>query len=100
MNPRVVSWIDAGKQVGTTLECVLSGEKAWSSVAVQMRNGVYNVYVDEVRDRKMATDEYDRAELKQFLSVREAAGFVDSETHARFDDLRPCKGQRIFELPP
>lgn len=93
---RVREWLERGSQVGLTLEYQLSGKSCWSSVAIQKWQGKYKTYVDEIFEENMAAEEYEREDVRSFDSIEEAAAFIASDTRARFEDLRPCKGQRIF----
>jgi hypothetical protein len=88
--------IESGRQVGLTFEFLLSGERCWGAVAVQKWEGRYKVYVDEVLERNMSAEVYEREELRVFDTVEDAARYVDEHTRADFGALRPCKGQRIF----
>ena len=96
MNEQVARWVEAGKQVGRTFQYHVGGVAHWSSVAVQKLDDKYKVYVDEIMEAKMSAEEYERDELLTFDRLQEAADYINRHTRTRFDELRPCKGQRIF----
>ena len=93
---RVRGWVEAGKQAGLTVEFSVAGEACWTSVAVQKWSGRYKVYVDEIKEAKMVAEEYEREDVRVFDTVDDAARYVSDRTRVKFEDLRPCKGQRIF----
>lgn len=82
--------------MGLTLEFHLSGERGWASVAVQKWEGRYKVHVDEMLERNAVAELYERDESHVFDAAEVAALYVDEHTRAKFVDLRPCKGQRLF----
>ena len=88
--------VEAGKQVGASFSYENAGETYWTSVGVQKSEGVYLVYVDEIREAKMSAEEFEREEMIAFDTIEAAAAFVDANTRASFHDLRPCKGQKVF----
>ncbi len=93
---QVMRWVRSGKQVGSRCEFLLSGERCWSSVAVQEWKGRYKVFVDEVLERNMVGEVYEKEEVVVFDTPKDAAAYVDEHTRTSFIELRPCKGQRIF----
>lgn len=93
---QVMRWVRSGKQVGSRFEFLLSGERCWSSVAVQEWKGRYKVFVDEVLERNMVGEVYEKEEVVVFDTPEDAAAYVDEHTRTSFIELRPCKGQRIF----
>ncbi len=88
--------IEAGKQVGAEIQFDLDGSPCWSSVAVQKWEGGYLVYVYEILESKMVAEEYERDEVRELASLDEASSYINAQTQARFDEMRPCKGQRMF----
>jgi hypothetical protein len=54
------------------------------------------VYVDEIAESLMDAEEYAREETLNFTTLEEAAQYVDAHTEISFCQLRPCKGQKIF----
>ena len=93
---RVEEWIQRGKQVGKSFAFVRDGESVWSSVAIQKWRGAYKVYIDEIRESQMASENYDKEVLVTFSTLREAASFVAENSKTEFVKLRPCKGQTLF----
>lgn len=93
---KIIQLIELGKQLGSVFSFKINGKIIWSSVAVQKNKGIYKVYVDEIEEDKMASESYLRDEIKKFNDLLEALNFIDSNTHAKSRDLKPCKGQKIF----
>ncbi len=88
--------VEAGKQVGAEIRFDLVGSPCWCTVAVQKWAGAYLVSVSEILERNMVAEEFERDEVREFASLDAASSYVDSETRARFDEMRPLKGQRAF----
>lgn len=95
-NNKLVAWIENGKQVGKIFSFSRNGKKYWSSVAIQKHGGVYKVFVDEIEEEKMAGEYYERDEINIFTTIDEAIYFVEKTTSLKIVDMRPCKGQKIF----
>ncbi len=92
----VFRWVLAGKQVGVRASFELCGEVIWTSVGIQSWSERFRVYVDEIKESQMDAEEYSREEVRDFASVEEAAQYIDEHTRVTFEQLRPCKGQKIF----
>ncbi len=88
--------IESGIQVGKRFSFIANNEICWSSVGLQKWKGKYKVYIDEILESKMASEEYQREELLEFEHISEAISYIERNTKIKFYDLTPCKGQRIF----
>ncbi|GBC63444.1 hypothetical protein DENIS_4438 [Desulfonema ishimotonii] len=93
---KIIRWIEDGKQLGKVFSFEDSGKTFWSSVGIQKWRGSYKVYVDEIEEGKMVAEEYLTDEIKQFDMLSKALNFIDNNTKINAKDLRPCKGQKIF----
>ena len=95
-NDKLSRWILKNKQVGVVFSYDRDGELTWSSVAIQKHGNVIKVYVDEILDSEMNSENYLREEVVNFNNIRDAISYVSSDTMASIDNLAPCKGQKIF----
>ena len=44
----------------------------------------------------MAAENFERDELIKFSSIEEAVNYFEKETILKLADLKPCKGQKVF----
>ena len=93
---QIDTWVLAGKQVGATASWPEGEGTCWTSVAVQLWAGVFLVYIDEVLESKMASEDYERDELVGLESLKAVREFIASKARVNYSDLSPRKGQRIF----
>lgn len=93
---KIIQWIESGKQLGKVFSFECNGKTIWSSVGIQKWNDIYKVYVDEIEEEKMSDEEYRRNEIQRFVNISDAISYIDSKTKMNLMDLRPCKGQKIF----
>ncbi|WP_159514032.1 MULTISPECIES: hypothetical protein [Enterobacter] len=95
-NPNLIKKIENGSQVGQRVSFLMDDEICWTSVGLQKWNGKYKVYIDEILESKMNSEEYQREEVIYFDLLDNALEFIENNTHVKVFDLIPCKGQRIF----
>ncbi|MCG8710062.1 hypothetical protein JHU04_003341 [Brenneria sp. 4F2] len=95
-NINLFNTINNGKQVGVRYSFLAGNEICWSSVGLQKWEGKYKVYVDEILESKMSSEEYLREEIVSFDSIESALEFIEDNTKVEISDLAACKGQRIF----
>ncbi|OAT33422.1 hypothetical protein M976_00169 [Buttiauxella ferragutiae ATCC 51602] len=88
--------ISNGFQVGCRFSFLNKDKVCWSSVGLQKWEGKYKVYVDEILESMMSSEEYLREEIIEFNTIDDALIFIEQNTNAKINDLAPCKGQRIF----
>ncbi len=92
----LIRWVSENKQVGEVLSFLKDGEICWSTVAIQKWEGVFKVYVGEVLESQMVAENYQREEALEFEFVEDAIEFVSNNTKATVGNMKPCKGQKIF----
>ena len=88
--------VENGSQLGSRFSFERNGYVYWSSVGLQKWVDAYKVYVDEIKEKNMAAEEYEREETNSFLSLDDALLFIELNTQCKLSDLIPCKGQKIF----
>lgn len=96
LNANLVDIIERGTQVGVRYSFSVDNEVCWSSVGLQKWEGKYKVFIDEILESKMLSEEYLREEIVSFDAVENALEFIKDNTKIEINDLIPCKGQRIF----
>jgi len=84
------------KQIGNVFSYEQDGELYWSSVAVQKWGNIIKVYVDEILESQMDTENYTRDEVLIFQNIDDAIDYIESNTKVSIDRMKPCKGQKIF----
>lgn len=92
----LIRTIESGKQVGKLFSFQKDDITYWSSVGIQKHDGVFKVYIDVIAEPEMDAQNYEREEFSSFAKAQEAVSYVTSETNLDEEDLRPCKGQKIF----
>ena len=97
MVEKIIEWIEKNKQVGKVYSYSSDTIIIWSSVGIQKWNNVYKVYIDEIEEEKMVAEEYLREESKCFDEVNKALKYVDNETQISVLELKPLKGQKVFD---
>lgn len=85
-----------GQQLGARFSFVEDGQTIWSSVGVQFHEGKFKVYVDEIEEGKMDAEEYRKDMGISFPNLSDALEWAGENTRISPDELRPCKGSRIF----
>jgi len=95
---RLKNWISNNKQVGERFSYEKNGELCWSSVAIQQHEDKIVVFIDEIMESKMAAEEYLREEIIKFDNIDDALKYVSTSTRVCIDELKPCKGQKIFNV--
>lgn len=93
---KITKWIVNNKQIGSAFSFNREGELFWSSVAIQKWDDTIKVYVDEILESKMHAEEYLREETLEFQNVTDAIEYICEHTMVDLDQLKPCKGQKIF----
>lgn len=92
----VYKWINSGKQLGKVYSFKRNGEICWSSVGVQLWEGNIKVYIDEIYESQMNEESFSKEETQEFDEIEEALAFIEKHTLLTIDDLKPCKGSKIF----
>ena len=85
-----------GKQLGVRFSFMENERTIWSSVGVQLHDEKYKVYADEIEESKMAAESYRMEVGISFTNVSDALNWIRENTRANPDELRPCKGLKIF----
>lgn len=94
---KIENWIEAGKQIGVVFTYISADqETVWCSAAIQKHNGRYLVYLEEILESKMVAEEFLREDLFSFLELQTALTAIEQSSQAKVEDLRPRKGQKIF----
>jgi hypothetical protein len=93
---KIISWIEAGKQVGCRGKLDTENDVLWLSITIQKHEEKYKTYSSEIYDSKIAMEEYLKEETKNFLTPQEALDHLRSESKLEVGELAPCKGQTIF----
>jgi hypothetical protein len=93
---QVLSWISRGKQVGKDLWIERSGRRFYFQVAIQKKQSMYKVIVDEIDEKLMAAEVFEREEERTFTALDDAIAFIESTTPVKLADLQPSKGQKWF----
>lgn len=93
---KIIEWIENGKQLGKVFSFVRNGKTIWSSVGIQKWQNVYKVYVDEIEEEQMDAEIYLRDEINKFDNIIDALNYIDKNTQTNSLELRPCKGQKVF----
>jgi hypothetical protein len=88
--------LNRGQQLGKSFSYEKDGEIIWVSVGVQFWNKKFVAYVDEIEESKMTAEDFIREDFKKFDSLEGVKKFLIDETSIFFSDLRPLKGQKIF----
>lgn len=88
--------IEKGFQVGCRFSFSRKEGLCWSSVGLQKWKSKYKVYVDEILESNMLSEEYMREEIIEFENLDDALKFIEENTNAKICDLATCKGQKIF----
>ncbi len=91
-----INWIEKGKQIGHVFSFDLHDEKCWSSVGVQKMFGKYIVYIDEIVESQMDSENYLKEIWGQFSDYKSVISFIDANSHCSVWDLKPCIGQKVF----
>ena len=93
---RVHGWVEVGKQVGKSFIFVRNGVTYWSSVAVQKWKDGYKLYVDEIEEKYIQGEEYEREEVIFCTSLSEIEILIKDTTALTIEQLAPLKGQKVF----
>lgn len=88
--------ISNGFQVGCRFSFLNKDKVCWSSVGLQKWEGKYKVYINEILESMMSSEEYLREELIEFNTIDDALKFIERNTNAKINDLAPCKGQEYL----
>ena len=96
LNVNLLNIINNGTQVGARYSFLVENEVCWSSVGLQKWEGKYKVFIDEILESKMSSEEYLKEEIVSFDSAESALEFIKHNTKIEISALTPCKGQRIF----
>jgi len=95
-NEQQHKWISEGRQLGIRFSFIRNGNLYWSSIGIQKWGGLLKVYVDEILESEMDAENYSREELLEFSNVDNALKFISENTIVNIENLKPCKGQKIF----
>jgi hypothetical protein len=93
---RARRWLEQGRQIGKSLTVDREGRSCYVRVAIEKRDGGYEVLVDEIDERRMEAEEYERDERRRFDRVEDAAAFIEGTTPVKLSDLAPSRGQKWF----
>lgn len=88
--------VDRGVQVGVTLSFKKGVEIYWSTVGIQLYEGVFKVYIDEINSEDMVSEVYSKDILKSFENLEDAISYLEFNSVVKFDQLQICKGQKKF----
>jgi hypothetical protein len=66
-------------------------------VAIQKHDDVFKVYIDMVDDSRVDYLDAEDEQYFRFATARDAIEFALSKTSITESDLKPCKGQKIFD---
>jgi len=88
--------LEKGKQLGKIFSFEIDGEALWSSVAIQKCGNLYKVYIDEILESNMDSGDYHKEMIRSFSNLDEAISFIKENSNVRFQDLKPLRGQKIF----
>lgn len=93
---QIHSWIERGKQIGKRFSFERDGTMFYSTIAIQKKGDRYQVVIDEIDERHLASEDFSREETRIFDRLEEAVLFIESTTSIKVEDLRPSKGQKWF----
>lgn len=93
---RALRWIVQGKQIGKSLTLDRGGRSFYVRVAIEKRGDGYEVLVDEIDERRLEAEEYERDEKRRFDRLEEAVAFIEGTTPVTLGDLAPSRGQKWF----
>jgi hypothetical protein len=93
---KLFNLLERGKQLGHRISFERSGQLYWSGIGIQKVKNVYKVAVYEIAESKMASEEFEREEVRSFEDFAEAIRHIENTTAIKASDLQSCKGQRIF----
>lgn len=96
INSEFYDKLEKGKQLGKVFSFCLEDQVVWSSVAIQKWGDVYKVYIDEIFESKMASEEYDKELIGSFCNFDQAIAFIKKNSNVKLTELVSLKGQRIF----
>lgn len=88
--------IEAGKQLGFSKEIERDGKLLWYEYAVQKVKDVYFVYECEIAEEKIAMDEYEYENVYKYSSFDEVEKNFTGKYGVNFSDIKPLKGQYLF----
>ena len=87
--------IEAGKQVGSTIDSIEAGKIYYNSAAIQKWQGSYRVNLFKVAYDNMDESEVD--ETLEFRSLSEAFGHVEENSPIVIASMGTLKGQKLFD---
>jgi ABC-type Zn uptake system ZnuABC Zn-binding protein ZnuA len=87
--------IETEKQIGYRKIISSPNGPLWTSIAIQKHNGYYKVYIDEILEKNMAKESYEKEDKKIFTDLNLALTYLKN-IGADIENLKPLKGQRIF----
>lgn len=93
---KIIQLIEGEKQLGKVFSFIRDGHTIWSSVGIQKWEDVYKVYVDEIEEKSMDSENYIRDEIKKFNNLSDALKYINQNTEINSLELQPCKGQKVF----
>lgn len=93
---RVINILAKGKQLGKRFDFSVNGKRYWSSVGIQKWNNKYKVYIDEILESKMESEEYSKEKIEEFDDVATAIRYLSEHSHVNVESLESCKGQKFF----
>ena len=88
--------LNFGKQLGTSFSFKIGDEIFWSSVGIQKWEDLFRVYFNEVAESTMTMDVYQKEVVADFTKLRDALRFIELNTQTNIAELKPVKGQKIF----
>lgn len=96
MENQQIKWIDNNKQIGTVFSYKKDNDTVWSSVALQKWQGKIKVYIDEILESQMVAENYMKEDISSFSTLESALNHIHNHSRADIKQLKPCKGQKIF----
>ena len=93
---RIINAIENGVQLGKRYSFSGDDKIKWSSIGLQKYKGKYKVYIDEIEEEKMSSEEYSRESCENFDTLNRAFNYIEKTTRISYSELSSCKGQKIF----
>ena len=88
--------IEEGKQRGHSKFEKIGDEQYLHQAAIQKVNSKYRAHVSKIREQDMACEHYEIYFTREFESLPHAVACIEDNSPINFSDLKPCKGQKIF----
>lgn len=89
-------WLEAGRQIGKSVDYHKDGEEYWLTVGIQRWEGVYKLYISNVKMSEVYNEDAHFEEVTRINQFEEIEPVLTSKTFVRLGELTPLKGQKIF----